>query len=315
MRRRPGDPPKESSMKAAVLSVLTITALVTCGAWAGATSDTPSVHLPWQEAGLTERQAAAHLLNRFAFGPRPGEVDAVVRMGLDRWFERQLAAGLPDGRVEADLRTFPALRLSTREIAQTYPPPGLVLLQAREAGILPDDVGRKDLKDENKEALREKVRAFAVKQGYRPQKELLGQLMAQKLLRAVESENQLAEVMTDFWFNHFNVSATDNKARAFLLPYERDTLRPNALGSFRGLLERRPNPTACCSNPTTPSPPPRPSRRPRCREKSAASRASVPGWRTAAAASAAGAVSEPAAGWIRSRAALRRWGPPATEIG
>ena len=60
--------------------------------------------------------------------------------------------------------------------------------------------------------------------------------MAQKLARAVESENQLAEVMTDFWFNHFNVSLTDNKARPYLLSYERDAIRPHALGSFRDLL-------------------------------------------------------------------------------
>ena len=61
--------------------------------------------------------------------------------------------------------------------------------------------------------------------------------MVQKLTRAVESENQLPEVMTDFWFNHFNVSLTDNKARPYLLPYERDAIRPNALGRFRDLLE------------------------------------------------------------------------------
>jgi len=56
-------------------------------------------------------------------------------------------------------------------------------------------------------------------------------------VRAVESENQLEEVMTDFWFNHFNVSLTDNKARPFLLSYERDAIRPHALGNFRDLLE------------------------------------------------------------------------------
>jgi uncharacterized protein (DUF1800 family) len=226
-------------MKAATLTALIVTALAVCGAWAGASNE-PAVHLPWQEAGLSERQAAAHLVNRFAFGPRPGEVDAVVKMGLDRWFERQLAASLPDRAVEEKLRFLPALEMSTREIARTYPPPGIVLYQAREAGILPDGKDRKDLrelKDEERSALRDKVRSFAVEKGYRPQKELMGQLMTQKLLRAVESENQLAEVMTDFWFNHFNVSSTDNKSRAYLLPYERDTIRANALGRFRNLLE------------------------------------------------------------------------------
>jgi uncharacterized protein (DUF1800 family) len=230
-------------MRSAVLSVLAVAVLGIC-AWAGAPGNaaSPSIHLPWKEAGLSERQAAAHLLNRFAFGPRPGEVDVAVKMGLDRWFEGQLAANLPDGRVEEDLRALPALRMSAREIAQTYPPPGLVLLQAREAGILPRDAGGKDrkgfkdLQDSDRAALRNKVIDFAREQGYRSQKELLGQLMTQKLLRAVESENQLAEVMTDFWFNHFNVSLTDNKTRAYLLSYERDAIRPNALGRFRDLL-------------------------------------------------------------------------------
>jgi Protein of unknown function (DUF1800) len=224
---------------AVVLTALAVAAFAFCDAWAGATSEaeSPSVHLPWKEAGLTERQAAAHLLNRFAFGPRPGEVDAAVKMGLDRWFERQLAANLPDGRVEEDLRALPALRMSTREIAAAYPPPVMVLFQAREAGVIPENASRKEMKEKDRAALKDKLMAFAREQGYHSQKELIGQLMTQKLLRAVESENQLSEVMTDFWFNHFNVSLTDKKARSFLLPYERDTVRPHALGRFRDLLE------------------------------------------------------------------------------
>jgi uncharacterized protein (DUF1800 family) len=227
-------------MKAAVLTALMLTALA-MRTGAVDIEKPPSFHMPWKEAGLTDKQAAAHLLNRFAFGPRSGEVDAVVKMGLDRWFERQLAAGLPDGRVEEDLRRLPALRMSATEIFRAYPPPGMVLFQAKEAGVVKDigDIkdGKDKAKDEDRAALREKVMGFAMEQGYRPQKELIGQLMTQKLVRAVESENQLAEVMTDFWFNHFNVSLTDKKARAYLLPYERDALRPQALGRFRGLLE------------------------------------------------------------------------------
>jgi uncharacterized protein (DUF1800 family) len=230
----------------ATLRIATAAALVLCAAWAGAAAYTQeekplTVHMPWKQAGLTERQAAAHLLNRFAFGPRPGEVDAVVKMGLDRWLERQLGANLPDGKVRDDLQVLPALNMTTAQILQTYPPVGMVLLQAKAAGIIPEDVKKGDLKnkenEDQREALREKVKAFAAEKGYRPEKELLGQLMTQKLVRAVESENQLEEVMTDFWFNHFNVSLTDNKARPFLLSYERDAIRPHALGNFRDLLE------------------------------------------------------------------------------
>jgi uncharacterized protein (DUF1800 family) len=225
-------------MKAALLTASMIAGVALC-AWAIDTEKPSTLHMPWKEAGLTDKQAAAHLLNRFAFGPRPGEVDAVVKIGLERWFERQLAGGLPDGGMEEDLRRLPALRMSNAEIVKTYPPPGLVLYQAKEAGVLPEDVVRGDMKkgSEDREALKAKVMAFAREQGYRPQKELMGQLMTQKLVRAVESENQLTEVMTDFWFNHFNVSLTDNKTRAYLLPYERDAIRPQALGRFRVILE------------------------------------------------------------------------------
>ena len=232
-------------MKPTLPAVLIAASVAVCAVWAGVAHGEPekplAVHMPWKQARLSEKQAAAHLLNRFAFGPRPGEVEAVVKMGLDRWLERQLGADLPDGRVEEDLRALPALGMSTAQIFQTYPPVGLVLIQAREAGVIPDDVKKGDLKkkenEEQRSALKEKVIAFAATKGYRPQKELLGQLMTQKLVRAVESENQLEEMMTDFWYNHFNVSRTDNKARPFLLSYERDAIRPHALGNFRDLLE------------------------------------------------------------------------------
>src|SRR4029078_1138781 len=129
------------------------------------------------------------------------------------------------------------LHISPAEIVRMYPPAGMVIRQAQEAGVLSADVTRKNLKEDDRKALREKVLEYARQQGYRPQKELAGQLMVQKLTLAVESENQLQQVMTDFWFNHFNVSLTDNKARPYLLPYERDAIRPNALGRFRDLLE------------------------------------------------------------------------------
>jgi uncharacterized protein (DUF1800 family) len=207
----------------------------------------PPSNLPWKEAGLTEREAAAHLLNRFAYGPRPGQVDAAVKMGLDRWLERQLAADLPDPRLSEELRDFPALAMSSAEIARVYPNPGQVLREAKKAGVIPEQMDAADLKPDEGDAAnpadserRERRRAvlrWAEGQGIHPQRELIGQLMAQKLYRAVQSENQLAEVMTDFWFNHFNVSMTDNKARPWLLSYERDAIRPNALGKVRGLLE------------------------------------------------------------------------------
>lgn len=203
-----------------------------------------SVHLPWKEAGFTEREAAAHLLSRFTFGARPGEADRVVALGLDRWFERQLAADLPDRRLEQRLEELPALGLPASEIARIYPPPGRLLLEARRAGVIPESmVPGKETEElaepaaADKKEIRAAVLRWARQQGYRSQKELTAQLQAQKLWRAVESENQLGEVMTDFWLNHFSVSTTDNQSRPHLLSYERDAIRPHALGRVRELLE------------------------------------------------------------------------------
>src|SRR5262249_26549913 len=64
----------------------------------------------------------------------------------------------------------------------------------------------------------------------------LRELQQAKLLRAVFSEKQLQEVMVDFWFNHFNVFAQKDVDRWLLISYERDVIRPHALGKFKDLL-------------------------------------------------------------------------------
>ncbi len=60
--------------------------------------------------------------------------------------------------------------------------------------------------------------------------------MQAKVLRAIYSERQLEEVMTDFWFNHFNVFVGKGPERLFLTNYEQDVIRPHALGKFEDLL-------------------------------------------------------------------------------
>lgn len=62
-------------------------------------------------------------------------------------------------------------------------------------------------------------------------------LMESKLLRAIYSNRQLAEVLDDFWFNHFNVFLDKGADRYLLTEYERDVIRPHVLGKFRDLLE------------------------------------------------------------------------------
>ncbi len=69
-----------------------------------------------------------------------------------------------------------------------------------------------------------------------PEQVVVDELMQAKLLRAIYSERQLEEVMTDFWFNHFNVFINKGADRFLLTSYERDAIRPHALGKFEDLL-------------------------------------------------------------------------------
>src|SRR5688572_10066763 len=62
------------------------------------------------------------------------------------------------------------------------------------------------------------------------------QLQSQKLIRALYSQRQLQEVMVDFWFNHFNVNASKEGVQFVVTGYERDVIRPHALGKFKDLL-------------------------------------------------------------------------------
>jgi uncharacterized protein (DUF1800 family) len=188
--------------------------------------------LPYAAAGLTGRQAAAHLLDRFTFGPRPGDVDSVLALGPDAWLDAQLAGDLSDPVLDSALAGIASLGLSEEEIARTYPQRATLVAQAIRDGV----IERSDRALDRSE-LRKKLLPYASRQGFRPEKELLDDMVQQKILRAVESRDQLREVMTDFWFNHFNVATTDNQARRHILGYERDAIRPNALGTFRSLLE------------------------------------------------------------------------------
>ncbi len=210
----------------------------------------PVLDLPWRQAGLTERQAAAHLLDRLAFGARPGDLDRVVQMGLSTWLEQQLRGGLPEPELTAQLARLPSLQLSSEQIAERYLGGGMVVRQAERAGVISRDRANAIEQEANDPAngttsgmsrserrqTRSQLRAFARAEGFRPLRELYQELVAQKLLRAASSANPLTEVLTDFWFNHFNVSMANPACRQFVTTYERDAIRPHVLGNFRALL-------------------------------------------------------------------------------
>lgn len=226
--------------------------------------------------GLTEDQKILHVLNRLGFGARPDDVEKVKAIGLNKYIDQQLNPNsLDDSATEARLRNFDVLKLSNDELFSKYPAPAALLqLVAQNNGMNKRELQAevKEAKQEKKDAKMEKQNGKMEKQDgsmaanpparnqqqpqgnseeamYQAQiqemyvKYNLGrpqtisqQLNASRILRAVYSEKQLNEVMVDFWSNHFNVFANKQSVRWFLPEYDRDVIRPNALGNFKDLL-------------------------------------------------------------------------------
>lgn len=190
------------------------------------------IKFPYKNAGLTKREAAVHLLSRFTFGPKPGDIEEVLKIGLEKWFMQQIAANQNDERLEKMLDSYHALKLSNAEVVKVYPNNAQVLRWAIRDGVIHKD--SVNVSDRSK--YRGQIAAYMHEMGYKPQADLFRQLVNQKILRATYSNNQLREVLTDFWFNHFNVSITKNISAEYIPTYERDVIRPNVFGNFSKLL-------------------------------------------------------------------------------
>ncbi len=292
-----------------------------------------------------------HALNRFTFGPRPGDVDAVRAMGLDKWFEQQLhPATIGEADLNARLAEFPAMQWNPQELLfrvpsnaiirqtldgkipvpergalhavyenqmfrvsakrqekeqkkdedkakqQVAPNSGAVMAagvgngdgtqaqaSSQEQGSMdasPMNVAKvapvilvndgqfrrmldlapqqrvlqlvamqpeafdtffKSLKPQQRNALVQDLSPDlkeVVLDLENPQRLVNEEIIAQRLTRAIYTNAQLQEVMTDFWLNHFNVFLHKNEATPYyLVSFERDVIRPRALGKFEDLLE------------------------------------------------------------------------------
>lgn len=63
------------------------------------------------------------------------------------------------------------------------------------------------------------------------------EVQSARIGRALITEHQLEEVVTEFWLNHFSVFAGKNQLMRYsLAEYENKAIRPRALGKFRDLL-------------------------------------------------------------------------------
>ena len=188
---------------------------------------------PGQSREQTADEQVQHVLNRLAFGPRPGDVARVRATGVDQWIALQLAPDRIEDAAAAALiaSAFDTYHADARELlslAQTGQ--RAVRERARQLAQQGDTAGKRE------------VRAAAVRDDpqlrdqLRRARRIVGDVQAVKVARAVGSERQLQEVMVDFWENHFSVFAGKGLTRLYIPSYDREVIRPHALGHFRELL-------------------------------------------------------------------------------
>ena len=198
----------------------------------GCSAAQPVPPMPYREAGLTQRQAAVFLLQRLTFGPLPGQTDEVIGQGWEAWTEEQLDGQLSYESLESRLAALPSLQLSASQERTQYCNRNRLIEMAEKSGLKKWTEGS----ERSRQIYESRLREFKEAHPQPTYDDLGDELRYQKLLRCRYTHNQLREVLTDFWFNHFNVAALNDQVRINAISYERDILRPQALGSFSAML-------------------------------------------------------------------------------
>ncbi|HYM23505.1 MAG TPA: DUF1800 domain-containing protein [Vicinamibacterales bacterium] len=195
-----------------------------------------------------------HVLNRMTFGARAADVDRVRAMGIASYIDEQLhPERIPDAAVASRLAAAESATIPPRSFAVDYYKP---MVAARQEIAAQERAGPVSVRPAYLRWRLLPIAAVSLPGGPRPpaivqqpavtpeearfqyaNQRAFEALQADKLLRAVYSERQLEEELTDFWFNHFNVDARKIEERPVTAAYERDVIRPHVLGRFRDLLE------------------------------------------------------------------------------
>ena len=181
---------------------------------------------PLDHRELAADQQIIHALNRLTFGARPGDIQQVRSVGLDKWVEQQLhPERIDNSSLDKFVAHYSILRRDQNVLLREYNEAQRERRVARrEAGDTTSRPSRQDNPEMQQIAL--------------TRRRVMGELQSSRVARAVGSNRQLEEVMTDFWLNHFNVFAQKGPPQAYYLAeYEREIIRPRAFGRFRDLLE------------------------------------------------------------------------------
>lgn len=184
----------------------------------------PSLAAPQPESReLTADAQIAHALNRLTFGARPGDAMRIRATGLDRWIESQLTpAKIPDTAVDRFIAGYKLINRDQNELLRQYAEMQFQRRQQKRDAV--DSAG-----DMRRDSMQNRQRA-------RLQRGIAGEVQSVRMARAVASERQLLEVMTDFWENHFSVFIRKGAPMPYYLTDFDRVVRANALGNFRILL-------------------------------------------------------------------------------
>ena len=187
-----------------------------------------------------DRDKIVHVLNRITFGPRPGDVEMVQKEGLDAYIQQQLhPETIDDSVAERDAAQFELLQLSAADLSKLYLEDTKRLLKKQQQLAAAKNSatmmtpGQDEAPTQTPAAPMDRIaqanqwRSVAA----------IGQIEQAKLVRAIESERQLQEVLVDFWGNHFNIDVKKGPCRVYKIVDDRDVIRPHIWGSFRDLLE------------------------------------------------------------------------------
>jgi uncharacterized protein (DUF1800 family) len=286
----------------------------------------PAAAKPAPLIPLNPQERAQQLLNRFTFGPRPGDLEQVLAITPEKWFEQQLnPISIPDPALDKRLADYPTLNMqpdqallvfpdrgAIQQIAEgkrPYPPdPNLAAMYEVQVYKYNQDIDAHKINANGQPNIPPPTEAEAAAQkkadqataariagdlfilpknqrmaaliklpvpdriafttyvaaggpleaqrnlflgDFNPREreifngmasnigasyQIINELSQAKFLRAILSERQLQEVLTDFWFNHFNIYIGKDSDQWYTTSYERDDIRKLALGKFRDLL-------------------------------------------------------------------------------
>ena len=156
---------------------------------------------------MNDSQTITHVIERLSLGARPGDRTQVERIGVEAYIQQQLnpvVASEPTSLTQ-QLSQLPLIKLTPKELFRY------------------NAVPKKPTDEERSAAKQRRIK-------------VANQAVQARILRALESPNQLQEVMVDFWFNHFNVYLKKGQVRLMIGSYEHMAIRPHAFGKFRDLL-------------------------------------------------------------------------------